>query len=374
MITIPESYEQARERFRSRLPALQAAWPRARLEVHTLPASDGDRDLSIDSIRADGLAGNERLLVFTTGEHGIEGYLGSAMLELFLEEYLPRLNPQTTGILLVHAINPWGMKHWQRNNAASVDLNRNFIGAEFAALEDYNPGYSRLASFLSPAKRLGPRRLESLLFMDQTIHALVRFGARGLREAALNGQYRRPKGIYYGGQGLQVETGIVMGLYADAFNRYEQIVHLDIHTGYGPRNQMTLVTSPHERMNAVEITKRYGVPRVAACNPDEFYNIQGDMIDWEYSWMAQNHPSARFFAATCEFGTYGDSTLAALRSLRTTVFKNQVNHFGASPADQAWVDAEYRELYLPSEPEWFAKAQTDARQTFEGVLKAEGFV
>ena len=110
-----------------------------------------------------------------------------------------------------------------------------------------------------------------------------------------------------------------MNVYRQGFAGYKEIVHLDMHTGYGPRDQMTMVTSPHEKRSAAEITARFGAPRVAAANPDEFYTMQGDMIDWEYQLVIKEFPGIEFFAATCEFGTYGDSTLQAARSLRTTI-------------------------------------------------------
>lgn len=373
MTTLPTSYLESRARFRERLPLIQSAWPDARLEAYPISSPDGDLDLTIDVIRADSQADNQRLLVFTTAQHGIEGYVGSAVLEMFIDEYLPRLNPKTTGLLLVHAINPWGMKHWQRNNPAGVDLNRNFYEGDFSSLADVNADYPRLAAYLSPARTIGPVWLEKLRFVSDTLCALVNFGARRVREAALMGQYCKAEGIYHGGLELQPEAQTMMKLYASAFARYGQIVHLDMHTGYGPRWLMTLVTSIHEQRSSVEITADYNAPRVAASNPDEFYSKHGDMIDWEYAWMQQNRPEARFFAATCEFGTFGESILAGARSLRITILKNRLNRWGANPASRDWVNHEYRELYLPSEPAWLEKALADARQTCEGVLSREGY-
>jgi hypothetical protein len=371
MATVPASYEASRERFRHNLALFCTLWPAARLSCHSVPYDD---DLTIDWISADALTSKDKLFVLTTAEHGIEGYAGSAMLQLFIDEYLPRFDPQTTGLLLIHAINPWGMKNWKRTNPNNVDLNRNFVEGDFATLAGTNPDYPKLAAYLSPQKALGNLALEKLLFFDQTLHQLVLFGPRRVREAALMGQYRMPKGIYFGGQELQPETRVMMDLYRSAFAGYRQIVHLDMHTGYGPRFQMTLVNSPHEKMSAVETTVKYGTPRVAAANPAEFYTMNGDMIDWEYELVKQEFPDAQIFAAACEFGTYGESLLAGVRSLRITIFKNQVNLFGANPAASNWVDQEYRELYLPSEPGWFEKALSDARHTFEGVLKAEGYI
>ena len=102
--------------------------------------------------------------------------------------------------------------------------------------------------------------------------------------------------------------------------------------------------------------------------------MHGDMIDWEYELVKKEFPETRYFGAACEFGTFGESILAGARSLRITVFKNQANLFGGNPAALAWVEQEYRELYLPSAPDWYEKAQADARQTFDGVLGTEGYL
>lgn len=367
MTTLPASYEASRDRFRARLETLRPLWPSARLQSISHPWED---DLTTDLLAADPLSWRGRLIVLSTGLHGIEGYVGSAMLELFFQEYLPRLNPQTDGLLLIHAINPWGMRHFQRNNPQNVDLNRNFIAGEFAALRGWNRDYPALSSYLNPSRPLGNLLHENLRFTAQTIHKLLTFGARRIREAALMGQYHQPEGIYFGGTALQPETQAMMQLYRAAFAGYEEILHLDMHTGYGPRYQMTLVISPHEQTPVAELRARLGLPRIAAANPDEFYTMQGDMTDWEYQMVAKEFPGAKFFGAACEFGTFGEGILAGARSLRVTVFKNQVNQRGASPAACRWVEAEYRELYLPAEPAWLQKALADARQTFEAFLSS----
>ncbi len=365
MLTPPTSYEHSRERFRARLDLLLQRWPNARLTSISQPWED---DLTTDVLQAEALSARQRLIVLSSGLHGIEGYLGSAALELFFEEYMRRLDPQTTGLLLIHAINPWGMKHWQRNNPENVDLNRNFINDEFLSLLRFNADYPALSPFFNPQKPLGNLWAAKIRFAAQTVQKLLTFGPRRIREAALMGQYHQPEGIYFGGTALQPETQAMMALYRSAFVGYKQIIHLDIHTGYGPRDQMTLVTSPHETMTAAEITARYGAPRIAAANPDEFYTMKGDMTDWEYQLVEKEFPEAQFFGAACEFGTFGESILAGARSLRITIFKNQLNQHGASAKTAAWVENEYRALYLPAEAAWFEKAISDARQTFNHVF------
>ena len=92
----PGSYEESRARFRGEIHRVQRLWPSARLGGHRLALVEDD-DLTIDWIEADPLERREKLLILTTGEHGIEGYVGSAMLCLFLEEFLNRLEPIRRG-------------------------------------------------------------------------------------------------------------------------------------------------------------------------------------------------------------------------------------------------------------------------------------
>jgi len=366
MATVPESYTQSRSRFQARLDTVTARWPEAILR--SIPLAY-DPNLTTDVISADPLVSKDRLIVITTGEHGIEGFLGSAVMELFFEEYLTRLDPQTTGLLLIHAINPWGMHNWERQNARNVDLNRNFIDGDFEPLKKTNPDYPALSPYFAPEKPLNDVSAACRDFFFATIKNFAAFGPKRIREAALMGQYYAPKGIYHGGMELQPETKTMMDVYRAGFAGYKEIVHLDMHTGYGPRDQMTLVTSPYEKRPASVLSELIGAPRVAAANPDEFYTMQGDMIDWEYKLVEREFPGIKFFAATCEFGTYGDSILQAAHSLRTTIVKNQLNQHGGTSQAKEWVEKEFRELYLPSDPAWLVKALADARMSFDAVMK-----
>jgi hypothetical protein len=368
MINIPTSYEDSRQNFRDRLTALSRLWPKARLEKQILTSA---QDLSIDWLRAEAMQHKEKLLVISTGLHGIEGYIGSAILQLFIDEFLPRLNPDTTGILLIHSLNPWGMSQWKRINPNNVDLNRNFISGSFSSAEMVNNDYKLLLSFLCPGRPVGGLLTEKWVFISGLVRTVIRLGTLRLREAALMGQYEYPSGIYFGGQSIQEETRVMMKLYQDSFMGYKHIIHLDLHSGYGPRDQMTVVTSPMDSRSALEIKQQYQLARVAGANPGEFYSMHGDMNDWEYELVRTKLPGSSIFAANFEFGTYGKTFLSEARSLRITILKNQKNLYGGSTATGDWIDREYRELYLPNDSTWFEKARQDARQAFKGIFNAE---
>jgi hypothetical protein len=179
--------------------------------------------------------------------------------------------------------------------------------------------------------------------------------------------------MYFGGFESQEETKFIQSIFQDSIRDYEQVVALDIHSGYGPRWQMTLLNPPSEKRTAKETASRYKVPLVAGVNPDEFYTIHGDMMDYTCKMIESKYPDKKFYSGTFEFGTYGDSVWQGIHSLRTTVLENCLRWFGGNEAIRAWMKHEYDELFLPAEPRWWEKAKADARQAFDGILSAEEY-
>jgi hypothetical protein len=366
----PETYEASRERFRHNLAAIQKEWPNAKLSHHRI---EGDEDLTIDWIHSDALEKNEKVLIFTTGEHGIEGYVGSAMQQRFIEKLLPRLDPRTTGLLLLHAINPWGMKHHRRVNANNVDLNRNFLWNE-AFDPAFNPDYDSLNDSLNPGKAIKSLTLSNVIFYANLVRHLIAKGFPALKHTVLVGQYRYPQALYYGGRGYQEETQTLINLYRQAFNAYDQILHLDMHTGYGPRYQMSLVNSVLETKTSQEFEERFDCPLVVAANPEEFYAIHGDMIDYIYAMRQHEFPEKKLYATSFEFGTLGDGLYGMIGSPRAMIFENRLHWHGAVD-DQATkqVKHDFEELFNPGVHGWREKAVADADRAFKGILKAEGY-
>ena len=109
-------------------------------------------------------------------------------------------------------------------------------------------------------------------------------------------------------------------------------------------------------------------------NPDEFYTIHGDMTDTLLTRLESDPNRHHYFVGAFEFGTYGDSFLETAHSLRTSVLENCLRSFGGNNAARKWMENEYKELFLPSDPRWWEKAQADARQYLNGILRVEGFI
>ena len=364
MINLPANYETSRERFRVSLASFSDHWLDSRLDSFPLAY---DSSLTIDVITANANRDKQKLLILTTGLHGIEGYVGSGIIQLFIQEYLPKFNPDTTGIVIVHPINPHGMKYHQRVNKNSIDLNRNFNTTDFEKIKSVNPHYESLGFLLNPSHSLKKPLYEKIVFLLNVIKALPK-GVKHIRETALMGQYRIHNGMQFGGFELQEETKFMMDLYNKVVKDYKQILALDIHTGYGARFQMTLLNPPSEKESAEETARRFNVKAVAGVNPEEFYSINGDMSEYLHQMMKSNYSDKKFYAGAFEFGTYGDSLWQGIRSLRTTVLEHTLRWFGGNDFAKAWMKKEYDELFLPAEKSWWQKAQADAREAFDGIF------
>ena len=362
----PESYEASRARFLRDVELLRLKWPSSHLESY--PLKDHP-DVSIDWFWAEP-RGKENLVVISTAEHGIEGYVGSAMLKLFMDEFAPRLNPENTGLLLIHAINPWGMKHHYRVNPNNVDLNRNFVfDGKFNS--NINPDYDLIGWFLNPQRPVRTLGAESIPFFAGVVKNMISPGKARVQAASLLGQHRHPKGIYYGGRDYEEETIVLMNLYRTAFAEYQNFIQFDMHTGYGPRYQMTCIIPPIDPISSTEAVRKFSYPLIQKIDADEFYAISGDMGEYVYRLHDAEFPDKNVFACGFEFGTFGDSLPALIRSLRITVLENQFRQHGAASLKaEAQVREEYEELFFPSEQKWRDKTFVDCRQAFDGILSA----
>ncbi len=367
----PESYAASRTRFRLDLDHIRSFWPAARLSHHPLLGED---DLTIDWIYSPALQINHKVVILTIGEHGVEGYVGSAMQQRFIDHFLPQLDPRVTGLLLVHAINPWGMKHHRRVNAHNVDLNRNFLwGHPFDPA--FNPGYARVCQTMNPTGTIRHMLSIDLNFYSHLLRDLLRLGVSGFEAASLVGQFRYPQGLYYGGSEYQEETLVMIDLYRQTVRPFQQVLHLDMHTGYGPRDQMSVVNSAYEKRTSQEFVDRFSYPLVVAVSPEEFYPIQGDMIDFVYAMCQSEFPEKRLYACSFEFGTEARKTLGVVHCPPAMVHENHLYWHGTPHAQIATrIKNDFEELFNPHAPDWQVKALTDADQAFAGILTIEGFI
>src|SRR5215471_211462 len=113
-------YFTARTRFREAAKKTGARFETLPLDVR----GSGGEELGID-IAWFGAENPRRVLLHSSGLHGVEGFAGSA-IQLQLLNELPAL-AKDAAVILVHILNPYGMSWLRRANENNVDLNRNFL-------------------------------------------------------------------------------------------------------------------------------------------------------------------------------------------------------------------------------------------------------
>lgn len=368
-----ETYDECRIAFKNSLPYIQSLWTTAALESINIGTKSDD--LTIDTINAPAQDLFENLLIITTGEHGIEGYLGSAILKLFTEEFLNRINPENTGLLLVHGINPYGMKYRRKSNENNVDINRNFVMKWNELNKQINLNYKSIVSFFQPPSQYRGSIGEGLNFAAGLLKTIKKIGVSSIERALTLGQYEFDRGLYYGGTTYEPSTRYMRKLYETLPIPYKNVLHLDIHTGYGPANNMSVVNSKHEKRSSEELKKAFNYPQVLKTDANEFYEINGDMIDYMYRLFESKFPDKNLYSTTLEFGTIGDGIFDSLKTLKITISENQLYFNGAkSEKNSRKIKDDFDLLYAPRDKAWRENAADKFRQAAEGILIAENFI
>jgi len=218
------TYAQARQKF---LRAAADAGLAAEAKPHPVAGLQGE-PLAMDVAR-DGHPNASKLLVLTSGCHGVEGFCGSGVQVAALRDAPLRQRAAEAGvaILHVHALNPYGFSHFGRTTDENVDLNRNFH--DFSRPLPVNEEYRELHEILVPASWPPPADNR------RAVGAYV--AARGVAhyQAVISrGQHEYADGLFYGGVAPCWSNLALREVLRAHGRRAERIAWIDVHTGLGP--------------------------------------------------------------------------------------------------------------------------------------------
>ena len=366
-----DEYDDVRAHLMQTVNELKGEGYDVQLSSHAIDENDG---LYIDSLYIPATEKQTNLIVITTGVHGIEGYIGSVMLDVFWKEiYSSEINKANTGVLVVANVNPYGMKYHRRYNENNVDLNRNFILDWNSFDMTVNKDYPKVDTFLGPKDTMGNIIGHELSFYGSMLKELIEDGADTISNALLGGQYEYSEGVYYGGNGDEASTTYLKDVFKQTLESdYENIVHIDVHSGYGPRYNMVIFNSVFETMTEAESVELFGYDYIIANDSDDFYATTGDTTDFYYRLKESLGTDNTLFSTCFEFGTIGDSFLDSIISMKYTIEENQ-NHWNPSTNEitNEIIKERYQELFYPTEKEWREKTVEDFATACKGVLKAK---
>ncbi len=198
-------------------------------------------------------------------------------------------------ILMIHALNPFGMAYSRRVNENNVDLNRNalFTQNEWDDVlkRDGNiAGYDDFYSVFNPkgkSSRLG----NAIQFIQSAVNLLFKQGVSKVKRAVLSGTYTHREGIYYGGKELEKSHRIVRDfIQSIAVENNKKLIDtvkhirlIDVHTGLGPLGQDTIMISFNNMKGKIydgnDLPKAYEVNNSVETEVGGEFDITKGMVD-----------------------------------------------------------------------------------------------
>ena len=185
----PSSYKAAREQF---LYAVREAG--SRIESIENPNVGPDGEPLFMDVASFGATDAEGTLVIISGTHGVEGFAGSGIQTRLLRQGIAsRLQPGQN-LLMIHAMNPYGMAHLRRFTEDNVDLNRKF--------RDHSRPYPGNASYEILADAIGPTSISfwpEVASWSKLLWFRATAGEAETQAAVSGGQYSHRNGLFASG-------------------------------------------------------------------------------------------------------------------------------------------------------------------------------
>jgi hypothetical protein len=349
------SYAAARQRFFSTCNQIAPELTRSlRSYAHPL-LGPHQETLACDVLHLGQSEAPDQLLVILSATHGVEGFAGSAIqcdcLPL-VEDLLQR--HATLGVVIIHALNPWGFAWLRRYDHEGIDLNRNFVDFDSALPE--NPEYERLHARLLASDAVTADNL-NMLHPEMDSATFIQVVTRG--------QYRHRDGLFFGGHApgwsrLMLEKITEEPVYASA----QRIAVIDLHTGLGPYGYGEVINDHAVDSAGYRWAEDWYLDNAqSTVLGDSVSSIKQGLLD--YHW--HDVIGARGCFVTLEFGTYAAGRLLA--SLINEHLLHNQNMQGKKTRDINHEHIEQLKLFFyPGETSWQQQVLFRGRQIISMAL------
>jgi hypothetical protein len=321
-------------------------------------------ELAID-IAVIGSLDSGKVLMSSSGVHGVEGYPGSA-IQLSIMDKLAKSEPfESHAVIFIHAVNPYGMAWWRRFNENNVDLNRNFLRLDelYSGVPD---GYEEVKDFINP--KTVPKKNE-YSFNIRALLLILKHGFSNLKQAVAEGQYEYPTAIQYGGSKLEQGPSMLIDWLNINLAPIKQIFAIDHHTGLGPSGHDTLLLPLELRENDfdrfVELQQLFpGHIELLDAKSGVGYEIKGDI----HQGLVNRFPNISWTYLTQEFGTFKPTKVirASRDENRWTQWGDYVDEAGAK---SHWSRLRLLRVFNPNDANWQNKIVTRGNVVFESATQ-----
>jgi len=317
-----------------------------RLEEHAIAAKGPYGEELAINVAIMGEAHPKKVVVVSSGLHGVEGFFGSAVQCALLERLVDWSPPPGASLVLLHALNPYGFAWLRRCNENNIDLNRNFL----LPGEEYKGSPERYCDFDALFNPTSPPKFE--LFFLKLIAPILRYGVTSLKDTLKNtlpvGQYDFPKGLFFGGNGPSKTQQILETNLPRWVGNATDILHIDFHTGLGQKATYKLFVYESTESERVQwLVENFGadVVETNSWRPGGSAYITRGTLG---SWCKAKFPQCNYDFLTAEFGTY--NMLRVLEALRA---ENRAYWWGQQDQPSSrWAKKRLLEVFAPTDRVW----------------------
>jgi hypothetical protein len=350
----PSDYRSARAAF---IEGCEAAGLGVTSRLHPVAQGIDSKSLFLDTAVIGAREAKSALLLIS-GTHGVEGYFGSGVQTGLLREGLAKRAPSQSKIVLLHALNPFGFSWDRRVNEDNADVNRNFVDH---ADPPSNDAYDSLADAIAP-NDIAPDTLKQ---SNARLRAYAQ--ARGdfaLQEAISAGQWKHPRGVYFGGERPSWSAAMLADVFRKELAGVERLTIIDFHTGLGDCGAAEMITEDLPGSEAYARAKSLWQDRVRSSEAGESISapLKGTIDKAVSRWLA----GKTLTFAALEVGT------APKREVFDALRKDNWLHAyaGLGHAQAKSIKRQIRDAFYPDTEDWKRKVWNHGVKTVEVALSA----
>ena len=282
----------------------------------------------------------KKILIHSSGVHGVEGFSGSAVQCKLIENMNSWVNEEIC-VVFIHIVNPWGMAWNRRVNQNNVDLNRNFI--ENGGHKGTPHNYDKISPWIN---KKAPPKITDFYWL-KALSLLIKYGNTSLKQCIAEGQYEDENGIFYGGKKLEKEFENILDALGDIPLGKDVGMIIDMHTGLGKFGIDSLIVSENGASFEIsELKSVFGSKIEEASTEGVSYTNRGGypegiMATWN---------NVKWGAITQEFGTYGEKGM-----LKKVIDENRLSQWSGLTQKQLCnhpIRMKFAKSFNPNNKKW----------------------
>ena len=322
--------------------------------LHSLKGPHGE-DLFTDYFYTE--AKSKNTVIHLSGLHGVEGYFGDLVQQDILK-LLAKDSQLPFQLVIVHAVNPYGMAWCRRTNAKNVDLNRNSL----KIYDIPNSHFERFSPFLDTNADWGS--IEALLGVFVGFYTV---GPKQMIQSVACGQTDFPMSVFYAGSKLQPELESLKATLLEIVPIENHLVVMDVHTGLGSHGQESLIVDGPDSQDEIQFFEKvFQKKTIVPGKTRGIYQANGTIANLFYDDWNRDH--VRYVCE--EFGTRAFPVV-----LKALMKDNYLHHWQPDLTHEeklkAWSDVSSRMLYafFPEEQAWRSKCVATGVERFQQLVQ-----